>query len=377
MREFEAKNAYFDRLSSNPRLRWMGQNTNHFPLPEAVRQAMTDAIASDAIRSYAPPLGIEALRSGIAEDLGVTDLSVMVTDGAIEGLYHACRTLIGPNDEFVCTDPGWKWPVQFAAASGARIVEIPIYDAKQDYKLTPEQLRSAVNERTRLIYLVDPNNPLGICYSAAEIEAFAGICQSVGAYLIHDCTYRHFAYDHTLAARFYPERTLTTYSFSKWLGLAGLRVGAVVAHADVIERLAKAPPNNLGSNVLSQRAALAGLGVKATWFPEVLKTQRANQAAIHAAVAEVEGLATPVYPSNGNFMIVDVSAAGIAPEALVEAYQRHDIMIRQAAYHGDRYADRFVKVSTTVPPSWVREFCDLLPDVVQVARGLNTVGNQF
>ena len=377
MREFEAKNAYFDRLSSNPRLRWMGQNTNHFPLPPEVKQAMFDAIDSDAIRSYAPPLGIEALRQGIIADLGIEDLSVMVTDGAIEGLYHACRTLVGPGEEFVTTDPGWKWPVQFAAESGAKVVEIPIYDARQDYKLTPAQLESAITERTRLVYLVDPNNPLGICYSAAEIEAFAGICEAAGAYLIHDCTYRHFAYEHTLAARFYPERTLSTYSFSKWLGLAGLRVGALVAHPDVVELLAKAPPNNLGSNVLSQRAALAGLAVKDDWFPEVLRTQRANQAAIHAAAALVAGLATPVYPSNGNFMIIDVSAAGIAPEALVEAFQRHDIMIRQAAYHGDRFADRFVKVSTTVPQAWVGEFCDLLPAAVEAARGLNAVADQF
>lgn len=377
MREFETKNAYFDRLSTNPRLRWMGQNTNHLPLPAEVKQAMFDAIESDAIRSYAPPLGIEALRRRILEDLGLEDLSVMVTDGAIEGLYHACRTLVGPGDEFITTDPGWKWPVQFAAASGASVVELPIYDPRQDYKLTPAQLQAAMSAHTRLVYLVDPNNPLGICYGREEIEAFARICQDAGAYLIHDCTYRHFAYSHSLAARHYPEGTLTTYSFSKWLGLAGLRVGAIVAHADVVELLAKAPPNNLGSNVLSQRAALAGLDVKDAWFPGVLRTQRANQAAIQAAVERIDGLTTPVFPSNGNFMIIDVSAAGIAPEALVEAYQRHDIMIRQAAYHGDRYADRFVKVSTTVPSSWVREFCDLLPDAVASARGLNAVADQF
>ena len=162
MHQFEIKNAYFDQLSHNPRLRWLGQNTNHLPLPDEVRQAMVDAIDDDAIRLYAPPLGIEALRHLILADLGLPDLSAMVTDGAIEGLYHACRTLVGPGDEFITTDPGWKWPVQFAADSGARVVEIPIYDAAQDFKLTPQQLAHAITEKTRLVYLVDPNNPLGI-----------------------------------------------------------------------------------------------------------------------------------------------------------------------------------------------------------------------
>jgi aspartate/methionine/tyrosine aminotransferase len=377
MHEFDKKNAYFDRLSNNPELRWLGQNTNHLPLPPQVREAMLAAIDSDAIRGYAPPLGMEALRAGILEDLGLHDLSVMVTDGAIEGLYHACRTLIRPGDEFITTDPGWKWPISFAAASGAKIIELPIYDPAQQFKLTAPQLQSAITERTRLVYLVDPNNPLGACYNAEEIEAFASICRDADAYLIHDCTYRHFAYDHHFAARHYPERTLTTYSFSKWLGLAGLRVGAIVAHADVIELLASAPPNNLGSNVLSQHAALAGLAVKASWFPHVLATQRDNQALIHQAVAGVEGLHMPVYPSNGNFVIIDVTDSGVAPDALVDAYQRNNIMIRQGGYHTDRFASRFVKVSTTAPTQWMQEFCDLLPQMMVEARGINDVGAQF
>ena len=377
MRDFEKKNAYFDKLSTNPELRWLGQNTNHLPLPPEVRVAMLEAIDTDAIRSYAPPLGVEALREGILADMSVDGLTVMVTDGAIEGLYHACRTLVGTGDEFITTDPGWAWPVRFAAESGATVVEIPIYNAEQDYKLKPEQLAGAITDRTRLVYLVDPNNPLGICYTRTEIEQFASLCRNAGAYLIHDCTYRHFAYDHTLAALFYPERTLTTYSFSKWLGLAGLRVGAIVAHSDVIETLAAAPPNNLGSNVLSQRAALAGLKVKASWFPGVLDVQRSNQAMIRDAVNTVDGLTMPVYPSNGNFVIIDVTVSGVAPEALVAAYQRRNIMIRQGGYHTERFAKHFVKVSTTVPVQWMDEFCRQLGETIEEARGINNVDAQF
>ena len=377
MHQFEIKNAYFDKLSRNPNLRWLGQNTNHLPLPEEVKQAISDAVVDDAIRLYAPPLGIEELRQLILADLGLNDLSVMVTDGAIEGLYHACRTLVRPGDHFITTDPGWQWPVRFADEAGATIDEIPIYDSAQNFKLTIEQLQDAVTDATRVVYLVDPNNPLGICYSPEEITELAGICSEVGAYLIHDCTYRHFAYNHSLAALHYPERTITTYSFSKWLGLAGLRVGALVASADVIERFAAAPPNNLGSNVLSQRAAIAGLKVKARWFPHVLEVQRLNQSLINAATCQIDGLITPIYPSNGNFMIIDVSAAGINPDALVQVLQREDIMIRQGGYHSQRFGGRFVKVSTTVPTEWVEAFCDALPAAVDMARGLNEVGQQF
>ena len=66
--------------------------------------------------------------------------SVLVTDGAVEALYNVCRTLSEPGSQFVTTDPGWKWPMQFAMASGARVLEIPIYRPDNNYRLTPAQL---------------------------------------------------------------------------------------------------------------------------------------------------------------------------------------------------------------------------------------------
>ena len=368
MHLLERKNRYFDGLFDNPRLMWLGQNTNHFPTHPAVVEAMTASIRSGEFHAYAPPAGIEALRTLIRDDLGLPDMSVLVTDGGVEGLYNACRTLAAPDTEFVTTDPGWKWPMAFARASGAHVVELPIYDAAQGYRLTAAQLESAVNARTRLIYLVDPNNPLGICYTADEMEAFTRIARRANAYFVHDCTYRHFADAHTLAARYYPERTITVYSFSKWLGLAGLRVGALIAHPDVIDQLAAAPPNNLGSNVISQRAAIAGLRVKDEWLADVNRRQRRNQAAIAEAVTKVPGLSIPVYPSQANFLVVECIEAGITPEALVTAFGTVDIMIRQGSYHTPRFGHRFVKVSTTVPEAWADVFCKHLPAMVAKAR---------
>jgi aspartate/methionine/tyrosine aminotransferase len=267
--------------------------------------------------------------------------------------------------------------MHFAQAAGAKVVEIPIYGREYDYRLSPERLAAAVDERTRIVYLVDPNNPLGTCHTEAEIRAFTEIARSVGAYFVHDCTYRHFAESHTLAARFYPERTITIYSFSKWLGLAGLRVGALVASADIVDRLAAAPPNNLGSNVLSQRAAIAGLEVKDEWLPEVNRRQRRNQAAIHQAVARVPGLSIPVYPSQANLLVIECTEAGITPEALCEAYRAEGIMIRQGTYHTPRFGHRFVKVSTTVPEAWADAFCRRLPQMVERARSIEKPGPLF
>ena len=371
MRSFEQRNAHFDRLVNTKGLRWLGQNTNHAPVHPAVVEAMQRCIAEEEFHIYGPPAGLEELREGIIADLGLPGLSALVSDGAVASLYHACHTLLSPGDEFITTDPTWNWPMAFARAVGATVKQIPIYGEEYGYRLAPERLAAAITPKTKLIYLVDPNNPLGTACTREEIAAIADIAREAGAWLIHDCTYRHFAYDHTLAATLYPEKTITIYSFSKWLGLAGLRVGAIVAHPDLVERLAVAPPNNLGSSILSQRAAAAGIRVKAEWFPQVLELTRSNQTLIKDAVDRIDRLEMPVFPSSGNFVVIETQKAGVAPEALVAEYQKRNIMIRQGAYHTPNFGDRFVKVSTSVPAEWVEEFVALLPDLVERARGNN------
>ena len=324
MRDFERRNQHFDRLVNSRGLRWLGQNTNHLPTHPSVRDALVKSIDDEEFHAYAPPAGLEELRALIVADLGLDGVSSIVTDGAIAGLYHTVHSLCGPGDELVTTDPTWAWPMVFAQAVGATVTQIPIYGDEYGYRLSPDRLRETVSDTTRVIYLVDPNNPLGCCCTAEEIEEIAEIARSVDAYLIHDCTYRDFAHDHHLAARHYPERTITVWSFSKWLGFAGLRIGSLTADPGVIEQLAKAPPNNLGSNIVAQRGAIAGLKAKAEWFPEVLATTRHNLKLVEQTVDTIDGLRVPVSPSNGNFLVIECVDAGVRPEAVCAVLSKHD-----------------------------------------------------
>jgi histidinol-phosphate aminotransferase len=379
MSSFAERNAHFDRLFASANLFWLGQNTNHLPMHPAVRKALIDSIEAEEFHAYAPPGGFIYLLHGIVADLGLPQetTAALVTEGAVEALANVCRSYCEPGTNFVTTDPGWKWPLQFARQAGAEIREIPIYDPAAGYRLTAGQLSEAVDRNTRLVYLVDPNNPLGVCYTHEEIQAFCDIARQVGAYLLHDCTYRDFADGHVLAARFYPERAITVYSFSKWLGLAGLRIGAVAANRQIIERLAAHSTATLGASVPAQRAAQAGLAVKPEWMADVQRVQRRNQSAIKEAVDRIPGLLLPIYPSQGNFVIIECVALGVRPEALAAVFAQRGIMIRQGSYHTPRFGSRFVKVSTAVPAEWIDAFCRELPSAIEAARGLNEVSELF
>ena len=156
-----------------------------------------------------------------------------------------------------------------------------------------------------------------------------------------------------------------------------MRIGALVAHPDLVDRLAGAPPNNLGSNIVSQRAAIAGLKIRDEWFPEINRRQRRNQAEIVRATLQVPGIQVVNYPSQANLLVIECIEAGITPEALCQAYREEGIMIRQGIYHTATFGHRFVKVSTTVPEEWAGAFCKLLPAMVEKARSLKQVINLF
>uniref|UniRef100_UPI003100E79C pyridoxal phosphate-dependent aminotransferase n=1 Tax=Neorhizobium sp. EC2-8 TaxID=3129230 RepID=UPI003100E79C len=376
MSDARIRNRYFDDLFSTPDLAWMGQNTNHVPAHPAVREAMIRSVEAGEFNAYAPPMGFETLRAGIVADLGVASAEALVTEGGVNALAMICKARARPGTTLVTTDPTWKWPCMFAEQAGAEVIQIPIYDPATNYKLTPAALKAAVDERCAIIYIVDPNNPLGIRYDREEIEAFAEIARSVGALMIHDCTYRDFADGHTPVLQVAPEGTVVSLSFSKWLGLAGMRIGALVAEPKLVDEFSSASTSVLGASVVAQRAAMAGLSVKAEWMKDVRAIDRANKAMIVAA-AEAAGITVPVQPSHGNFLVLETAATGVSPEAIVEAARREGVMIRQGRYHTARFGDWFIKVSTSVPTAWAERFCEGLPSYIATARTLNDVPALF
>jgi len=185
-------------------------------------------------------------------------------------------------------------------------------------------------------------------------------------YVIDDITYRDFNPLHTLASDFYPERTIVSYSFSKGAGMAGLRVGAVLAPKDVMRSIRKYDTNVLGVNVLAQRAALAALETKSRWLPKVREICRRNQDIIRQAASKVPGASLPVFPSAANMMVIDVKETGVNPER-VESMMLADYLVhlRAGQYLSKRFGPRFVRVSFSIPTEQCRKFARAFPRVMR------------
>jgi aspartate/methionine/tyrosine aminotransferase len=345
----------FEALLQRPNLAWMGQNTTHLEPPAEVVTALLDSTRQREFQFYAPALGFTELRELIVADLGLAGSTAMITDGAVGGLHHICTALAPGLSRLITTDPGWPWPGRFVELEGVPVTAVEVYSAEARYKLSAAALARVI-EPGALLYLIDPLNPLGSSYDRDELEAIVEVARAHGAIVVHDCTYRHFADGHTLVAELYPEATLTTYSFSKWLGLAGLRLGAVVGRPELLDQLAATPSNPLGANIQAQRAAIAGLKVKDPWLRRLRQVNRQNQQIVTEAVERSALGRVLVEPSHGNFLAIDVSGPGWTADRVCAALLERDVFIRSGTYQSPAFGDRFVKVSTSVPTAWAERF---------------------
>ncbi len=364
---YDSANDFFEHVFMDKDIIWMGQNTNHL-VEDEIADAMADCVLEKEYCKYPPPEGFSELKDLILKDLGFEDFDVFLTAGATESLYLCMHALLEPEDNVITCDPGYLIIGTFADRFAKEVKYIPIYNEENNYKMTPELVREYIDENTKMIILIDPLNPLGVCYTEEEIKEFAEIAIENDIYLLHDVTYKDFAHEHFLVADYAPENTLTVYSFSKIFGMAGVRIGAVISTQYLIDSIKNVVVNDLGVNIIAQYGAIKGLQTKDSWIDEIKETTFHNQKLIKEAVDEIDGIFLPVYPSDANMMVIDVSGAGINPKELSEYLLEKGIFTREGEYTSKLFGDRYLRVSFSIPTNEIEIFCKELPKAIDALR---------
>ncbi len=349
---------------------WMSQNTNHLAPREIVAKALSGAIAQHRYEGYPYAPGDPELRELVLKDLGLPgEPGLLVSAGGTEALYMLTRALLAPGDEVLASDPSYLIIHKFIELSGARTRNLEIY--QPPFRLTSERVAESLTDRTKMVLLIDPLNPLGSGYPREEVRAIAELAKDRGIPVLNDVTYRDFADAPTLAAEFAPELTVTVWSVSKNCGLAGMRIGGLAGPKELVAKIGRYNTNDLGVNVLAQVAATALLRTKASWIAGVREQVRANQARIRDAVAAVPGTSLPVYPSQANMFAIDIAKRELSPEALQrELLERHGVFVRAGNYLSPTFGSRFVRVSFSNPPADIDRFVAAFPKAVEALKPL-------
>ena len=197
---------------------------------------------------YPQTNGTVALRELVAADYpGASADHVLITAGSAEANFLACWRLVEPGDEVVVLHPNYLQTHLLAAGHGARVRPWPLRldgaggGAGGGARWAPalDALGALVTDRTRLVVLCNPNNPTGARLTAAEVDAVCAAAARHGAWVLSDEVYRGAERDASLTATAWGryERVVVTGGLSKAYGLAGLRIGWIVAPAALTAEL--------------------------------------------------------------------------------------------------------------------------------------------
>ncbi|HLV12788.1 MAG TPA: PatB family C-S lyase [Trueperaceae bacterium] len=260
-----------------------------FALADAIKAAIKDHVDGDDL-GYPAPGGMPGLREAVAERLERRYGASFPVDGikplgsTVAGMVYACRAFADPGDEVLLLTPLYP-PFKRSVVETERVpVEVELVRGEERYELDMDAVRAAVTERTRLLMLCNPHNPIGRMYTRAELEALAELALEHDLTVVSDELHADIAYggEHVPFASLAPEvaaRTLTLYGPTKAFNFPGLGISfALTSGPAVLERLAGATGGlHSWPSRLAEAATLAAYRHCDDWLAAALDYLRGNR----------------------------------------------------------------------------------------------------
>jgi histidinol-phosphate aminotransferase len=330
----------------------IGANESGFGPAPSVKQAMSAAI--DETWKYTDPENFE-LRQAIADLHGVGRNHVNIGVG-IDGLLgEIVRLIIEPGMPVVTSLGGYPTFNYHVVGFGGRLVTVPY---RHDHEHCEGLLDAVKRENAPLVYFANPDNPMGSAIPASDVLAFARAIPETTMLILDE------AYGETAPAGIIPTanalidlpNVIRTRTFSKAYGLAGARIGYVIAEEDTAQAFDKIR-NHFGLNRIGVAGAMAAIADQA-YLKDVVETIAQARARI-GAIAGANDLAP--LPSATNFVAVDCGRDGVYARAIVDGLMEEGVFIRMP---GVAPLNRCIRVSTG-PKAELDLFEAALPKVLK------------
>jgi len=291
---------------------------NPYALPDALRRELAAVLARVELNRYPEPTG-RKVRELIARKLGVSaGMELLLGNGSDDLIQMVTLALAQPGAAMLFPEPTFAMYRINATLSGMQPVGVPL---RADFSLDRDALLAQIREhRPALVFIAFPNNPTGVLYLEADVEA---VLRAADGLVVLDEAYHVFARKSFLPRLAEFPNLVVMRTVSK-LGLAGIRLGYLAGRPEWIAQFNKVR-QAYNVNVLTQAAALFVLERL-----EVLEEQAARirdeRALLGSALAALTGVT--VYPSEANFFLVRVPDAARCDEAL----RRQGVLVR--SFHG-------------------------------------------
>jgi len=232
-----------------------------FDVPSCVLKASETAMKQGRTH-YTHSLGDPELRQEICNTylknygVHVSPEQVIVTSGTSPAILMVLFALCNPDDEIILSDPGYACYPNFISLSGAKMVKVPVYD-EDGFQYRPENICSAITERTKAIMINSPMNPTGNLLSPETLKSIAGF----SPYIISDEIYHGLVYeDRAHSILEFTKHAFVLNGFSKLHAMTGLRLGYVIVPEEFVRPIQKLQQNlYICASSVAQRAGIAAL----------------------------------------------------------------------------------------------------------------------
>jgi aspartate/methionine/tyrosine aminotransferase len=348
--------------------------------PESAMAAMREHLTAEAVAPYPPDL-IAALREAAAEikfqRARSDSFDVMGVEGAQGGIGYTFMSYLDPGDEILITDPSYMHFAPGPTLEGAVVTSIPL-GPHNGFRLDPDEVRSRITNRTKMLIVCDPLNPFGTVQTREELIAIAEICRRNNVLIFNNITHGTHQTDpsavHVPMSSLHEEtdvdHVIATTGMSKGYALAGLRMGFLAGHPDLLKAPAmlKMEVTKIHNNLVSQYGALAALHDDA-YVEESTALMRRNLTLIKKAVAATDGVTLPVEPRYGFCLCLDVAGTGITAQELTVALFKQGYCVIPGDALGDVGCTSYLRINYSQRDAEPLErFREVLPKAVQDAQ---------
>lgn len=342
----------------------LGRGDPDFHTPTHIVDDTQEAIRAHA-SDFVPAEGILPLRQAIARRIkainGIEvdpETEIVVTNGGQEALFLMVLATITQGDELIVPEPNYNTYIDSLRFVGGVKVAVPTY-AKDDFRVSPEQVRNAITDRTRAILLVSPNNPTAAVISPNDMQSFLQIAIEHDLLILADDIYDLFVYDnfeHCSPASLPggKERTLTLNALSKVYAMTGWRIGWIAGPSDLMQSVKsfKAAITG-GTSILSQYGAIAALeGPQQSRYKMRESYERRRRTVLNAL--DEMGLSYGL-PRGGQFVYVDIKSTGYGSmELAYKILQEQHVLV----YPGSAFSEgseHYLRITFLQPEEKLRE----------------------
>lgn len=282
-----------------------------FDTPDHIKQAAIEAI-NRGMTKYTAVDGTAGLKQAIINKfkrdngLDYSADQVLVSVGGKQAIYNLAQTLLNPGDEVIIPAPYWvSYPDMVKLADGEPIIITG--DASQDLKITAEQLRAAITERTRLFIINSPSNPSGKAYTREELKSLADVLLDYpDIVILTDDIYEHIVwtdegFNNILnVCPELKERTVVINGVSKAYSMTGWRIGYAGGPAELIKGMKKVQSQSTSNPCsIAQAAAQEALDGDQSSLAKMCQVFRNRHDYVYTTLTAIDGV--ECLPSDGTF----------------------------------------------------------------------------